>query len=167
MNAFKEYLESTSSINLGAIANFEVDNKVNDIVQSFKTIEDFNSKIEDQNILKQIAKLCYSLELFLTKLKTTLDSPFSSTEIKHNIHLFLYVNIVKLIKDMKLGKEILSSDLKAHNSTIISFKKKLEQNGEILADLLSKILNQKVKYYFMGDKKKKDPEIYFRFKIEL
>ena len=162
MSKFKEYLESTSSINLGAIANFEVDNKVNDIVQSFKTIEDFNSKIEDQNILKQIAKLCYSLELFLTKLKTTLDSPFSSTEIKHNIHLFLYVNIVKLIKDMKLGKEILSSDF-----IIISFKKKLEQNGEILADLLSKILNQKVKYYFMGDKKKKDPEIYFRFKIEL
>lgn len=166
MSAFKEYLESTS-INLGAIANFEVDNKVNDVVQSFKTIEDFNSKIEDQNIFKQIGKLCYSLEFYLTKIKTSLDAPFGSNETKHNITLFLHVNIVKLIKDIKLSKDILSNDLRAHNFTIISFKKKLEQGGEILADSLSKILNQKVKYYLMQDKKKKDPEIYFRFKIEL
>ena len=165
MSYFKEYMKSTSSINLGAIANFEVDNKVNDIVQSFKTIQDFNSKIEDQDVLKQIGKLCYSLELYLTKLKTTLDSPFSSRETRHNIHLFLYVNIVKLIKDMKLGKEILSSDLRS--PYFYSFKKKLEQYGEILADSLSKILNQKVKYHLQKDKSKKDPEIYFRFKIEL
>ena len=64
MSYFKEYMESTSSINLGAIANFEVINKIDEVIKSFEKLKELNDKINNENILKQIGKLFYSLEVY-------------------------------------------------------------------------------------------------------